>query len=115
MDREHERAHIELAIERARESMGDTIDELDDRMQGAFDFGRIASEHAPQLMAAGGVVGLVLGLGVSKAIIRMIQIGIPVGIALEIVRRSKPTVENQRQAEAEAKLDLDLDEEDSRP
>lgn len=111
MDREHERAHIELAIERARERMGDTIDELDGRLKGATDIGGMVRDHAPQLMAAGGLVGLVLGLGVSKAMIRMIQIGVPIGIALEIARRSVPTEENQKQAEAEATLDFELDPE----
>ena len=103
-DQEHERAHIELAIERARNRVGSSIDELDERVKDNFDFKRMASEHSPQLLAAGGVIGLVLGLGVPKALIRMVQIGIPVGIALEIARRSRPTAENQEQAESEAKM-----------
>ncbi|MBW3564060.1 MAG: hypothetical protein KY459_05000 [Acidobacteria bacterium] len=103
-DREHERAHIELAIERARDRVGTSIDELDERVKSKIDFGRMAREHTPQLLAVGGVIGLVMGLGIPKAFIRMVQIGIPVGIALEIARRSRPSDENQEQAESEAKI-----------
>jgi hypothetical protein len=86
-DTQHQRAHIELAIERARDRVGDTIDELDHRVRDRLDVKRIAKDHAWQIAAAGGVLGLVLGLGVPRVLLRLIQIGVPVAIALEIVRR----------------------------
>ena len=86
-DQQHQKAHIELAIERARERVGDTIDELDRRVKSGLDLKSIAKDHAVELAAAGGVVGLVLGLGVPRALLRMMQIGIPLAIAIEIARR----------------------------
>ncbi len=94
LDHEHEKAHIELAIERARERVGDTIDELDRRVKDGLDFKSMAKEHALQLSAAGAVAGLVLGLGVPKALLRMIQIGIPLAIAIEIARRKASSDED---------------------
>lgn len=92
-DQQHQKAHIELAIERARERVGDTIDELDRRVKSGLDLKSIAKDHAVELAAAGGVVGLVLGLGVPRALLRMVQIGIPLAIAIEIARRKASSEE----------------------
>ncbi|MDX1582090.1 MAG: hypothetical protein R3338_00660 [Thermoanaerobaculia bacterium] len=87
-DREHQKAHIELAIERARERVGDTIDELDRRVKSGLDVKSLVKDHAVELAAAGGVLGLIVGFGVPRALIRLIQIGVPLAIAIEIVRRT---------------------------
>lgn len=86
-DREQERAHIELAIEEARLRVGDTIDELDRRVKVSLDLRTLAKEHAVELAAAGGILGLVVGLGVPRALLRVVQIGVPIAIAVEIARR----------------------------
>lgn len=97
-DHEHQKAHIELAIERARERVGDTIDELDRRVKSGLDLKSIAKDHAVELAAAGGVIGLVLGLGVPRALLRMIQIGVPLAIAIEIARRKATSEEDHTTA-----------------
>ncbi len=85
---EHARAHIELAIERARESVGETIDELDHRLRSQLDFGQIAADHIPQLAIAGATLGFLIGYGVPKVVTRSIQIGVPIFLAVQIVRRN---------------------------
>lgn len=94
-DSEHQKAHIELAIERARERVGDTIDELDKRVKKGLDLKTLAKDHAFELAAAGGVLGLVVGLGVPRALLRVAQIGIPIAIAVEIARRKSSADEEQ--------------------
>lgn len=87
VDREHQKAHIELAIERARDRVGTTIDELDRRVKDGMDVKSMVKDHAVELAAAGGVLGVVLGLGVPRALLRLVQIGVPLAIAVEIARR----------------------------
>jgi hypothetical protein len=84
---EHVKAHIELAIERAREGVSERIDEIDRRIRHDLDFGRIAGEHVPQVIAIGIGLGFLAGYGVPRVILRTIQIGIPIAIAVQIVRK----------------------------
>lgn len=93
-DTEHQKAHIELAIERARDRVGDTIDELDRRVKTKLDVKSMARDHAVELTAAGGVLGLVLGLGIPRTLLRLVQIGIPLAIAIEIARRKVASEED---------------------
>ena len=83
---DHVRSHIELAIERAREGVGERIDEIDRRLRSDLDFKKMASEHAPQLMAAGAVLGFLIGYGVPKVLLRSAQIGIPILLAIKIAQ-----------------------------
>lgn len=94
---DHVKEHIELAIERARGNVGERIDELDRRLRERLDISQMASEHAPKLMAAGGVFGFLLGMGVPKLILRTVQIGVPLFIAIQIVRKK---IEEKREAES---------------
>jgi len=94
-DSDHIKVHIERAIERAREGVGDGIDELDRRVRGSMDFKRKASEYAPQLMVAGAALGFVVGFGVPGLVKRALQFGIPILIALKVA-----------QAQSDAELDL---------
>lgn len=86
-DSDHVREHIELAIERARGNVGERIDELDKRIRESLDFSQMASNHAPKLMAAGAVVGFLVGFGVPKILLRTLQLGIPIFLAVQIVRK----------------------------
>lgn len=88
-DSDHVKAHIELAIERARDGVSEKIDELDQRLRGSLDFKQIASDHAPQLMAVGAAVGFLVGFGVPKVMVRTIQLGVPLVLAVQIVRRRR--------------------------
>lgn len=96
-DSDHVREHIELAIERARGNVGERIDELDRKLRDRLDLSQMASEHAPQLMAAGAVFGFLLGFGVPKVLLRTLQLGIPIVLAVQIARKK---IEERREEEA---------------
>lgn len=81
------RVQIERSIEAAREGISGGIEELDRRLRTEFNLNRIASEHAVQLMGAGAAIGFVFGVGVPRAILRLIQIGVPIGIAIAVAKR----------------------------
>lgn len=88
---EQERKEIEREIVRARDGVGDRIDELDRKLRTTFDVGTFAAEHAPQLVAGGAVVGFLVGFGFPKPVRRVIQIGAPLAlIAFKVIKaRSK--------------------------
>jgi len=94
-DQEHVRAHIELAIERARDGVGERIDAIEDRLRGQLDFQKMASDHAPQLVAAGAAFGFLLGFGVPKVLFRTIQIAFPILLAVKVAQnRSEHAIED---------------------
>ncbi len=84
-----ERAEIESRIEEARDSVGDTIDQLDRRIRERLDVSRVFEDFAPHLMVTGAVVGLLVGYGVPRAATRLVQLGVPVALALGVVARSR--------------------------
>lgn len=96
-NRDHVKEHIEMAIDRARGNVGERIDELDRVLRDRLDVEKMAGEHAPQLIAAGAAFGFLLGLGVPKLILRTVQIGVPLLIATQIVRKK---LEERREEEA---------------
>ena len=49
----------------------------------------MASEHAPQLVAGGAVVGFLVGFGFPKALKRLIQIGVPLALVAYKVKKSR--------------------------
>ena len=65
------------------------IDELDRHLRKQLDFKSIAADHAPQLVAGGAVVGLLVGFGFPKLFKRVIQIGIPVALVAYGVKKAK--------------------------
>jgi hypothetical protein len=73
-----EKQQLDQTIVGARDRVGDRIDELDRRIRKKLDFQSIASEHAPQLVAGGAVIGFLVGFGFPKVVKRVLQIGIPV-------------------------------------
>ena len=75
-----EKQAIEQEIGRARDGVGDHIDELDRRLRKTFDIEAAASEHAPQLMAGGAVVGFLVGFGFPKAVKVLLRFGIPIAV-----------------------------------
>jgi hypothetical protein len=84
-----EKQQLDHTIVTARDRVGDRIDELDRRLRKQLDFKAIASEHAPQLVAGGAVVGLLVGFGFPKLFKRVIQIGLPVAVLAYGVKRAK--------------------------
>lgn len=79
------RADIEETIGRERRKIAETIDELDARIQGRMDIGRLAADNVGPLMAAGAAFGFLLGYGVPKVFVRTIQIAVPLLVAVKIV------------------------------
>ena len=84
-----EKKQIETEINRARDGMGDRIDELDARLRKQLDFASMAREHAPQLVAGGAVAGFLVGFGFPKLLRRAIQIGVPIALIAYKVKRSR--------------------------
>ena len=78
--KDQEKQSIEREIERARDGVSEHIDELDRRLRKQLDFKTFASEHAPQLIAGGAVVGFLVGFGFPKPLKRLIQIGVPLAL-----------------------------------
>ncbi|HEY0788664.1 MAG TPA: hypothetical protein VGE86_08460 [Thermoanaerobaculia bacterium] len=91
MSSKHQKQHIEVAIDRARERVSERIDALDAQLREKLDFREMAAEHAPQLIAAGAAFGFLLGLGIPRVLLRSVQIGVPVWLALAIVKRQRAT------------------------
>ena len=79
-DIQDEKAHVEQAIERARDGISVRIDELDQRIRTQYDVKQFAAEHATQIVAGGAVLGLLVGFGFPKPLRRLIQIGVPLGL-----------------------------------
>jgi hypothetical protein len=84
-----EKQQLDQTIVSARDRVGDRIDELDRHLRKQLDFKTIASEHAPQLVAGGAVVGLLIGFGFPKLFKRVIQIGLPVALLAYGVKKAK--------------------------
>ena len=86
---EHQKVHIERAIERARDGVSDRIDELDSRLRQQLDFKTIASEHAPQLVIGGAAVGFLLGFGFPNPLARLVKIGVPLALIAYKVKKTR--------------------------
>ena len=84
-----EKHQIEREIERARDGVGTRIDELDNRLRKQLDVKSMASEHAPELIAGGAVVGFLVGFGFPKLLKRAIQIGVPLAVIAYKVKQSR--------------------------
>lgn len=75
-----QKEYIERAIVRARDGVGDRIDELDRHLRTNLDPKTLASTYAPALMAGGAVLGVVVGFGLPKVFRKMVTWGLPVAI-----------------------------------
>ncbi len=77
---EDEKQTIEREIVRARDDVGHRIDELDQKVRRTLDVNTFASEHAPQLMVGGAVVGFLVGFGFPRPLMRVMQLGVPLAL-----------------------------------
>jgi hypothetical protein len=84
-----EKKQIEAEIERARDGVGDRIDELDAHLRKKLDIESIAREHAPQLVVGGAVVGFLFGFGVPKVLKRVVQLAVPLALVAYKVKVSR--------------------------
>ena len=85
---EDEKQVIEHEITRARDGIGTGIDELDRKLRRSLDVQSYASEHAPQLLAGGAVLGFLVGFGFPKPLRRVISLGVPLALVAFKVKQS---------------------------
>ena len=86
---DNEKQDIERAIDRARDGVGERIDELDRRLRASLDVKSAAAEHAPQIIAGGAVLGFLAGFGFPKPLRRALSIGIPLALIAMKFKKSR--------------------------
>ena len=86
---DNEKQDIERAIDRARDGVGERIDELDRRLRTSLDMKSAAAEHAPQIIAGGAVLGFLAGFGFPKPLRRALSIGIPLALIAMKFKKSR--------------------------
>ena len=74
---------------RARDGVGDRIDELDRHLRTNLDPKVLASTYAPQLVAGGAVLGIVLGFGMPKMFRRIVDLGVPLALVVVTIKKAK--------------------------
>jgi hypothetical protein len=84
-----EKDHIERAIVRARDGVGDRIDELDRHLRTNYDPATLARSYAPQLIAGGAVLGVIVGFGLPKVFRKLITWGVPIAILAVTVKNAR--------------------------
>jgi hypothetical protein len=85
----NEKEFIERAIVRARDGVGERIDELDRHLRENLDPKTLARTYAPQLIAGGAVLGVVIGFGLPKVFRRLITWGVPIGILAMTIKNAR--------------------------
>lgn len=75
-----QKEYLEQTIARARDGVGERIDELDRHLRTNYDPSTLASTYAPQIMIGGAVLGLLVGFGMPKVLRRAITWGVPLTI-----------------------------------
>jgi hypothetical protein len=86
---DEEKQSIERAIDRARDGVGERIDELDRHLRTNYDPRSLAKEYAPQIIAGGAVLGAVFGFGLPKVFRRLITWGVPVAILAMTIKSAR--------------------------
>jgi hypothetical protein len=89
MPEKDEKQTIERSIVRARDGVGDRIDELDRHLRTNLDPSTLVREYAPQLIAGGAVLGIIVGFGMPKIFRRLITWGVPIGIVAMTIKNAK--------------------------
>jgi hypothetical protein len=86
---EEQKKSIETQIVRARDGVGDRIDELDRHLRTNLDPKTIARTYAPHLIAGGAVLGLVVGFGLPKVFRKLVTWGVPIAILAVTVKNAR--------------------------
>lgn len=84
-----QKEYIERAIVRARDGVGDRIDELDRHLRTTLDPSAIARSYAPHLVAGGAVLGVIVGFGLPKVFRKMVTWGVPIAILAMTVKNAR--------------------------
>lgn len=77
---------IERAIVRARDGVGDRIDELDRHLRTTLDPKTLAKTYAPQMIAGGAVLGVIVGFGLPKIFRKLVTWGVPLAIVAMTIK-----------------------------
>lgn len=80
---------IERAIVRARDGVGDRIDELDRHLRTNLDPKALARNYAPQMIAGGAVLGVIVGFGLPKVFRKLVTWGVPIAIAAMTIKNAR--------------------------
>lgn len=88
-----QKEYIERAIVRARDGVGDRIDELDRHLRTNLDPKTLASNYAPALMAGGAVLGVIVGFGMPKVFRKLVTWGVPVAILAMTIKNARESDE----------------------
>jgi len=88
-EQEPEKQSIERAIVRARDGVGDRIDELDRHLRTNLNPTNLARNYAPQIIAGGAVLGLIVGFGLPKVLRRVVTWGVPLGILAMTIKNAR--------------------------
>jgi hypothetical protein len=80
---------IERAIVRARDGMGNRIDELDRRLRTDYNPKTLARTYAPQLIAGGAVLGVIVGFGLPKVFRKLVTWGVPLAILAVTIKNAR--------------------------
>lgn len=84
-----QKTHIQRAIVRARDGVGDRIDELDQHLRSNFDPKTLARTYAPHLIAGGAVVGVIVGFGLPKIFRKLVTWGVPIAIVAVTIKKAR--------------------------
>jgi hypothetical protein len=84
-----EKETIEREIVRARDGVGNDIDELDRKLRKTLDVQSFASAHAPQLAAGGAVVGFLVGFGFPGPLVRLVKLAMPLALLAYKMKKSR--------------------------
>jgi len=84
-----DKEQIQRAIDRARDGVGDRIDELDRHLRTTLDPKELARNYAPQLIAGGAVVGVIVGFGMPKVLRRLVTWGVPIAILAATIKNAR--------------------------
>ncbi len=85
----NEKEFIERAIVRARDGVGERIDELDRHLRTNLDPKTLASSYAPHLVAGGAVLGVVVGFGLPKVFRKLVTWGVPLAILAVTIKNAR--------------------------
>ncbi len=86
---ENEKKDIEREIDRARDGVGDRIDELDRRLRSSLDLKSAAAAHAPAIVAGGAVAGFLVGFGFPKTLRRIVSVSVPIALFAMKLRKGR--------------------------
>jgi len=86
---DEQKEHIQRAIVRARDGVGERIDELDRHLRTNLDPKTLARTYAPYLVGGGAVLGVIVGFGFPKVFRKLVTWGVPLGILAMTIKNAR--------------------------